>query len=71
MGVERRDDRRDRAEVAVEELAQAPVVVLGSADVELVARNAEGVLDVDGDQADPEAVLERRAKPVLLGPGLS
>src|SRR4029453_16592713 len=58
-------------EVSVEELAQAPVVVLGSADVELVARNAEGVLDVDGDQADPEAVLERRAKPVLLGPGLS
>src|SRR5215210_384401 len=68
--VERGDDRRDRLEVSVHELAEAAAVPFGSLDVELEARNAKGVLDVDCDETDAEAVLERRTKVVLLGPRL-
>ena len=72
--VEARDDLRDRAEVPVHELAEPPVVVdragTGApADEELEARDAERVLDVDGEQADAKRVVRGRADPVLLGPG--
>ena len=61
------------AEVAVDELAQAAVVVdraraRAAADEQLEARDAERVLHVDGDQADAEAVLGRRPDPVLARP---
>src|SRR5580765_3614664 len=73
--VERRHDLRDRVEVAVDELAEAPVVVHGArpgatADEELEGRDAEGVLDVHRDEADPERVLDRRLELVLLRPFL-
>ena len=65
MGVEARDDLRDGAEVAVDELAQPAVVVNGAgaratADEELEARDAERVLDVDRQQAEAEGVAGRR-----------
>ena len=71
--VEAGDDLRDRAEVPVHEVAEAPVVVDragagAAADEELEVGDAERVLDVDGEQADPERVVRRRADPVLLGP---
>ena len=61
------------AEVAVDELAEPPVVVdrarsRPAADEELEAGDAERVLDVDGEQADPELILAGRPNPVLLGP---
>ena len=54
MGVEARQDLRDRAEVAVDESAQTTVVVdrsraRASGDEELEVRDAERVLDVDGE----------------------
>jgi hypothetical protein len=74
MGVEARDDLRERAEVAVDELAQPAAVVHGArarppGDEELEAGDAEGVLDVDGKEADADRVLSCRPEPVLLGPG--
>jgi hypothetical protein len=47
MGVQRRDDLRDRGEVPVDEFAQPPVVVGRSRHEQLEARRAEGVLAVD------------------------
>ena len=74
VGVEAREDLRDRAEVAVDELAQAAVVVDGArarapGDEQLEVRHAERVLHVDRQQADAERVLGRAADAVLLGPG--
>ena len=65
MGVQGRDHPRDRAEVAVEERAQAPIVVDrpgpgAAAHEQLEARDAEGVLHVDRDQADPQPILGGR-----------
>ena len=67
------DDLRDRVEVAVDELAEAAVVVDGprpgaAAHEELEGRDAERVLDVDRDEADPKGVLDRRLDLVLLRP---
>jgi hypothetical protein len=75
VGVEARDDLGDRAEVAVDELAQAAVVVhcagaRPAAHEQLEAGDAEGVLDVDGQQAQAERVAGRRAKPVAVRPRL-
>ncbi len=70
MGVEGRDGRGDRAEVSVQELAQPPVVVLRAPDVELEVRNAEGVLHVDGNETESEAVVEGGSQAVLLAPRL-
>ena len=60
--VERREDLRDRAEVAVDELAEAARVVersgAGAAgDEELEAGRAERVLDVDDHERDAEPIL--------------
>ena len=72
--VERRDDLRDCVQVSVEEFAQPPVVVDraragASSHEQLEAGDAEGVLDVHGDQADPLQVVGGRAQPVLESPG--
>ena len=61
------------AEVAVDELAQTTVVVDSASaraprDEELELRDAECVLDVDGEQAEPNGVLGRRAQAMPLGP---
>ena len=74
VGVEAGEDLRHRAEVAIDPLAQAAAVVdrggaRAAGDEELEARDAERVLDVDGEQADAEAVLGGRAEGVLVGPG--
>src|SRR4051794_3847732 len=73
VGVEARKDLRDRAEVAVDELAQTMVVVdraraRAPRDEELEVRDAERVLDVHGEEADAKRVRRRRAETVLLGP---
>src|SRR2546423_6526129 len=73
VGVEAREDLRDRAEVAVDELAQTTVVVdraraRAPGHEELEVRDAERVLDVDGKQAEPKGVLGGGAEPVLVGP---
>jgi hypothetical protein len=73
VGVEAGNDLRDRAEVAIDELAKTAVVIdraraRTSRDKELEVRDAEGVLDVDGQQAEAERVLGRRSKAVALGP---
>src|SRR2546423_10537642 len=75
VGVQAREDLRDRAEVAIDELAQTTVVVdrarAGApGDEELEVRDAERVLDVDGEQADAKGIVYRRAQTVALGPGL-
>ena len=62
VGVEARKDLRDLPEVAIEELAQTAVVVNrarpgASRDEELEVRDAERVLDVDGEEAEPKGVL--------------
>ena len=72
--IEAGDDLRDRAEVAVDELAEPPVVVdrarsRPAADEELEARDAERVLDVDGEEADRGSSSVRSGpNPVLLDP---
>ena len=73
MGVEARNDLRDRSEVAIEELAQATAVVdraraRAAGDEQLEARDAERVLDVDRQQAEAERVRGGRADPVTLSP---
>src|SRR5262249_35063097 len=73
MRVHRRHDLGDRVEVPVDERAEAPVVVdrtgaRAARDEELEARDAEGVLDVDEDEADTECVLVRRPQTLLRGP---
>ena len=62
--VERRHDLGQRAEVAVDELAEAARVVeraraRAARDEELEAGRAERVLHVDDDERDPEAVVRR------------
>ena len=62
VGVERRHDLRQRAEVAVDELAEPARVVeraraAAAGDEELEAGRAERVLDVDDDEGDAEAVV--------------
>jgi hypothetical protein len=75
MGVEARKDLRDCAEVTVDELAQTPVVVHSSrarapSDEELEVRDAECVLDVDGEEAEAKGVLCRWTQTVLVCPSL-
>src|SRR5215207_5188042 len=76
VGVQAGEDLRDRAEVAVHELAQAAVVVdragpRAPGTEELEVRDAERVLDVDGEEAEAKGVFCRWAHNVLLGPRLS
>ena len=71
--VECDDDLRDRREVAVHELAQAPAVLDGTAarssgDEELEPGRAERVLEVDGEQAHAPPVGGCRFDRVLRGP---
>ena len=73
--VERGHDLRERAEVAVDELADAARVVerpgpRAPGDEELEARRAERVLHVDDDEGDPEAVVRRRLDRLLGAPAL-
>jgi hypothetical protein len=56
--VQRGHHLRERVQIPVDELAQAPVVIdcacpRAPRDEQLEAGNAEGVLDVDGHEADP------------------
>ena len=73
MGVEARNDLRDRAEVAIDELAEAAVVVDGAGarparDEQLEARDAEGVLDIDCQKTEAERVRSRRTHTVTQSP---
>jgi hypothetical protein len=73
--VECRDDARDRVEVSVDELTEPTVVVdrpraAAAGDEELEIRQAERVLDVDREEADPEAVLGRGRYGMLVRPAL-
>jgi hypothetical protein len=75
VGVEAWKDLRDCAEVAVDELAQTTVVVdcaraRSPGDEELEVRDAERVLDIDGEEAEAKGVLCRWAHTVLFGPRL-
>src|SRR5215216_5731475 len=75
VGVEARKDLCDCAEVAVDELAQTTVVVHSArarapSDEELEVRDAECVLDVDGEEAEANGILRRWAQSVLIGPRL-
>src|SRR5215211_256429 len=74
VSVEARKDLRDRVEIAVHELAEPAIVVdrssAGAArDEELEVRDAERVLDVYDEQAEPERVVGGRPQAVLLCPG--
>src|SRR5215211_4128116 len=66
--VERQDDLRDRVEVSVDELADAPAVVDRAGHEELEARYTERVLHVDEEQRDSPRVVSRRPKPVRPSP---
>jgi hypothetical protein len=71
--VETRKDLRDLAKVAIEELAQTAVVVNrtrpgASRDEELEVRDAEGVLNVDGEDAEAKRVVGSAAEAVLVRP---
>jgi len=73
--VEARNDLRDRGEVAIHELAKTAAVVNRSGtrapgDEELEVRDAERVLDVDGEETDAKRVVDRHAHGVDLGPRL-
>src|SRR6185503_9699653 len=73
VGVQRRKRLRDRTEVPVDELAEPARVVeragtAAAGDEQLEAGRAERVLDVDGDEGDPEAILGGRRNAVLLPP---
>jgi hypothetical protein len=62
VGVEARNDLCDCAEVAVDELAQTTVVVdraraRAPSDEELEVRDAERILDVDGEEAEAKGIL--------------
>ena len=64
VGVEAREHLGDRAEVPVDELAEPAAVVHragagAAAHEQLEARDAEGVLDVDREQADARRVARR------------
>src|SRR5919107_4505221 len=71
--VEARKDLRDRSEVAIDELAQTPVVIdraraRTTGHEQLEARYAERVLHVDGQHAEAKRVLGRRTQAMTLGP---
>jgi hypothetical protein len=73
MRVEARKDLRDLAKVAIEELAQTAAVVNRtrpgtSRDEELEVRDAEGVLNVDGEDAEAKGVVGGAAEAVLVRP---
>jgi hypothetical protein len=73
VGVQRRDDLRDAAQVPVEELTQPPVVVDGTAtrstaDEQLMLRQAERILTVDEHEAGPLDIGTRRRNPVCSRP---
>jgi hypothetical protein len=73
VGVEAGEDLRDRAEVPVQELAEAAGVVdraraRPSGDEELEIRDAERVLDIDQEQAEPEPVVDGGVQVMLVGP---
>src|SRR5205814_7544826 len=73
VGVERRHDLRDRVEVPIEELAEPMVVVdracaRAAADEKLEARDAERVLDVNSDEADPRRVFGRLLQRLFARP---
>ena len=75
MRVEGGGDFSDAAQVPVDELAEADVVLDGAAagapaDEEIEVRQAEGVLAIDERQADAVVVLRRRPQPVLPRPRL-
>jgi hypothetical protein len=74
VGVEARQDLRDRAEVAVDELAETTVVVDGAGaraprDEELEVRDTEGVLNIDGEETEAKGILGRGPEAVLVRPG--
>src|SRR3712207_1283456 len=76
VGVEARKDLRDCAKVAVDKLAQTTVVVYRArarapSNEELEVRDAERVLDVDGEEAEGERSplalgLYRASRPTQL-----
>src|SRR5512143_1420217 len=75
VGVEGRTDLGDPVKVAVDEGAQPAIVVdrarpRAPAHVKLVSRDAERVLDVDREEADPEPVGGGRPDAPLPGPPL-
>ena len=75
VGVEARNDLRDRAQVAVHELTQAPVVLHRAGarppgHEELESGDAERVLHVDHEQAQAELVLRGSAQAVAPRPPL-
>ena len=73
VGVEARKDLGDLTEIAIEELTETTVVVdcagaRAPRDEELEVRDAERVLNVDGEETDAKNVLGSRADSVLLRP---
>ena len=65
MSVHRRHDLSDPAQIAIDEVAQAAIVIDragagATTHVKLESRDAERVLHVDGDQADSHLVIDRR-----------
>src|SRR4051812_3802807 len=73
VGVKAREELGYRAEVSIDELAQAAVVVDGPGarppgHEQLEVRDAERVLDVDEEQAKAEGVVSGGAEAVLLRP---
>jgi hypothetical protein len=74
--VHRRDDLRDGVQVAVDELAEPHIVLDRPAPrpprhEQLEVRDAERVLDVDDDEAEPALVLRGRSDAVPSRPLLS
>src|SRR5437868_2079148 len=74
VGVEARKDLRDLSEISVDELTQTTVIVnrtgaRATRDEEFEVRDAERVLDIDGEEAETEGVLGRGAEAMLVGPG--
>jgi len=73
MGIHRRTDLGDCAQVAINEFAETPAVfhsplARASPYIKLEARYAEGVLCIDKEEADSEGVLRRRSDRVLFCP---
>src|SRR3954469_238975 len=74
VGVEARKDLGDLSEISVDELTQTTVVVnragtRATCDEKLEVRDAERVLDIDGEKAETKGVLGRGAQAMLVGPG--
>src|ERR671935_825095 len=75
VGVEARQDLRDVAEIAVDELAEPTVVVdragaRAACNEELEPWDTECVLDVDGEETEATGVSRGRAEALLVGPHL-